>query len=66
MTKPTRPTVAIVLQPVDDDVPLPIRVRSALKTLLRCHRLRCIEVRSEALRYRGPDAHGQEQARETP
>jgi hypothetical protein len=32
----------LVLRPLSDDVPWPIRLRMALKTLLRRDRLRCV------------------------
>lgn len=41
----TRPTYTLTLAPEPgDDIPPSTRLRSALKTLLRTHRLRCVRV----------------------
>jgi hypothetical protein len=38
------PDIRLVLRPLPDSVPGTVRVRRALKTLLRCYRLKAVEV----------------------
>jgi hypothetical protein len=39
-----KPTFVIKVTPVDDAVPAEVRLRNALKSLLRAHGLKCVEV----------------------
>lgn len=54
-----RHTWTVQLQPLDDAVPDDVRVANALKTLLRSHKLKCIDVRQSAV---GSDAEAEQEA----
>ena len=38
------PDILLVLRPLPDDLPVAVRLRAALKTLLRRDKLRCLKV----------------------
>jgi hypothetical protein len=55
----TTPALMLTLRPLADDVPEAVRVRRALKALLRVYRLRCVRIAyAEARQINGDAAEG--------
>jgi hypothetical protein len=47
MSEQPRPRILIELEPLPDDVPAVVRLRMALKTLLRQYRFRAVAIRGK-------------------